>query len=243
MHTRHRLCLHALDAAACRSLISVAKCTQTTLATWRPWLIHTVVGRYHLAKTCMLWPISQKWCKHASDDVCMPWVMLPAIRWCHMATMRSPCLMFMSWCTLATTDGCTHLLVPPVGLCHLVDAHIPYVLSPGQCTQTTTKIALSMWRLNNECVRTLFDVACHWLMLLSWCTHDTSVHACFIYVACHYPMLFWKNEHSTSVRVGLCWSHSLLVEIAFKMHTCHVRCILALVDIVYRWPTFVDWYL
>ena len=159
--------------------------------------------------------MSPNWWQHATDDVCMLWLMLSAIGWCPMATMCGPGFMSMSLSTQTTVDACTHLLLSPA----LADV-IWFIHTCHRWCALSIKSNYDSNTLANEyttlCIRAcLVDVACSWLILLSRCTYATAVHAYYTGVSCHWPRLLYRYSHSTSVCGGLWWTLIPLDDVTF----------------------------
>lgn len=155
MHICHEFFVHALDDVSCCCLMSLARNTQTMSDAWKPLFRLPTIRRNCLADAFSQRPMSLNWCAHSTDDLCMPWIMLPAFGWCHLEDARKPGLMSPSRCIPTMTDAyMTCLLLPTSIRCCLADVHIHYPISPRQYTHTTIRYA-----------HKITDACSHWLML------------------------------------------------------------------------------
>lgn len=199
----------------------------------RPWSKHPIHTRHRLRNV------------HKHDKYENPWLISSG--W---------------WCFVKEHSPLMKVLDIGRRWCHLADVHTPRLKCVGLecCCFPLSKISLLkctslLWRCYDRCMQDFVDVAFHFSMSLSKCTHVMSA-ACTPWLMistiglCHSPesqkywlmvsISGWSRYRSTNahmphyIRPNLGWCCMTLSNFTFLMSTTHIICMKTLADVACR---------
>ena len=172
MHTRNRLCIHALQKYPCSCLTSLARYTQTMCVAWGPLVMFPVVGQRRHVDVWSLTKMSPNWCAHAKSIAYKNWLMLPVVDRCRLVDTCRSGTNSPSRCPHTIGDAMRPWLLFLAFSC---DAYRPQSMSPDRWPHTMLEVTKSICTRHDRCMEALDDDACHWLMSLSMCANSTFV--------------------------------------------------------------------
>lgn len=122
------------------------------------------------------------------------------------------------------TDECKpSVFLPPFDRCLLANAHMPTLVLPCLCPQTTPKVAQSMCTRHEWCLHVVYEAACSWVTSLADAHMPHSYMLPLVDAACHWIPSHSTYSHFMFMCAKLCWSNMPYADFSCYILTYHTQ--------------------